>query len=57
MIFPTSLKLADIMPIHKKDERTVKENCRPVSLPATISKLFERELYEQILEHINKFLS
>ena len=56
-IFPTSLKLADVMPIHKKDAKTVKENYRPVSLLPNISKLFERDMYEQIIEYINKFLS
>ena len=57
MIFPISLKLGDVMPIHKKDERTVKENYRPVSLLPTISKLLERDMYGQIIECINKFLS
>ena len=50
MIFPTSLKLADVMPIHKKDERTVKENYRPVSLLPTSSKLLERDMYGQLIE-------
>ena len=30
--FPQALKKADIMPAHKKDERTYKENYRPVSI-------------------------
>ena len=42
------------MPIHKK---RCKENYRPASLLPIISKLFERDMYEQIKEYINKFLS
>ena len=56
-IFPDSLKLADVAPIHKKDERTNKENYRPVSLLPTVSKLFERDMYNQIINYIDKYLS
>ena len=31
-IFPDSLKLANITPVHKKDEPTHKQNYRPVSV-------------------------
>ena len=56
-IFPGTLKNADVIPIHKKDERTSKENYRPVSLLPLISKLFERDMYNQILSYIDKYLS
>ena len=56
-IFPESLKLADVIPIHKKDERTNKENYRPVSLLPITSKLFERDMYKQIHRYIDKYLS
>ena len=55
--FPNSLKLADVTPIHKKEERTKKENYRPVSLLPVISKLFERNMYNQINTYIDKYLS
>ena len=42
MEFPDLLKLADITPIHKKDDTTNKENYRPVSILPPVSKLFER---------------
>ena len=29
-IFPDSFNFANITPVHKKDEATDKENCRPV---------------------------
>ena len=53
-IFPGTLKNADVIHIHKKEERTSKENYRSVSL---ISKLFERDIYNQILGYIEKYLS
>ena len=46
-----------MIPIHKKEERTSKENYRPVSLLPLISKLFERDMYNQILSYIEKYLS
>ena len=55
--FPDSLKLADVAPIHKKGVRTTKENYRPVSLLPTVSKLFERDMYNQIIKYIDKYLS
>ena len=56
-IFPDSLKLADVTPIHKKDNKTTKEKYRPVSLLPVVSKLFERDMHNQIINYIDKFLS
>ena len=56
-IFPDSLKNGDVIPIHKKEEKTNKENYRPVSLLHAISKLFERDMYNQILSYIDMHLS
>ena len=39
---PDPLKMADITPIHKKDETTLKDNYRPVSILPSISKIFDR---------------
>ena len=55
--FPASLKLADITPSHKKNETTNKENYRPVSILPSISKIFERNMYNQISSYIDKHLS
>ena len=40
-LFPDSLKLVNITPVHKKDEPTDKENYRPVSVLPLLSKFFE----------------
>ena len=50
------MKLADVTPIHKKDETTLLKNYRPVSLIPVVSKLFERQMYNQILSYIDKLL-
>ena len=55
--YPLSLKASGVTPIHKKDEKTAMKNYRPVSLIPIVSKLFERNMYDQILEYINNFLS
>ena len=50
-IINKSLKAADVTSIHKKYEKTAK------SLIPIVSKLFERNIYDQILVYINNFLS
>ena len=56
-VFPSTLKHADVIPVHKKDERSKKENYHPISLLPSVSKLFERDMYNQILGYIENFLS
>ena len=55
--FPFSLKLAEITPAHKKNERTLKNNYRPVSILPSLSKIFERNMYDQISGYVDKYLS
>jgi len=54
--FPDELKLADIVPVHKKDDTTLKSNYRPISLLASVSKLFERLIAQQIEPFLNTWL-
>ena len=46
--YPTLLKVADITPVHKKDDTTKKDNYRPVNILPVISKIFERIIFDQI---------
>ena len=46
--FPHLLKIAEIKPTFKKDDRCCKENYRPVSLLPVVSKIYEKILYSQI---------
>ena len=43
--FPSSLKLENIIPVHKKDPKSLKENYRPVSILSNISKKYERYMF------------
>ena len=51
--FPNLLKMAEVKPIHKKDDRCLKENYRPVSLLPVVSKIYEKILYSQISLHFD----
>ena len=55
--FPTSLKTADVTPIHKETEKILKKNYRPISILPILSKLYEGNMNEQILTYIEKHLS
>ena len=61
--FPDELKLADIVPIHKKGNtskkanKSDKANYRPISLLPTVSKVFERLITKQIEPFTNNWLS
>ena len=55
--FPNELKIADITPIFKKDDPLDKTNYRPISILPTVSKIFERILFNQLQRFSIKFLS
>ena len=46
--FPSSLKLAEVSPVFKKDDKFDKANYRPISLLPVFSKIFERIIYNQL---------
>ena len=58
-IFPNKFKQAKIIPIHKKEDVHLIENYRPISLLPSISKIFEKIVFDQILTylHENNYLS
>ena len=39
--FPTCLKMADVIPLHKKGKKDLKENYRPISNLPISSRVFE----------------
>ena len=47
--FPDELKLADITPVHKKEDTTKTKNYRPVSVLPPVSKLLEKLMEQQII--------
>ena len=55
--YPISLKVADVTPIPKTKEKFLFKHYRGVSLIPIISKLFERNMFDQSSAYIDKFLS
>ena len=41
-IFPDNLKLAQVLPLHKKDDKMIMTSYRPISLLPSISKIIEK---------------
>ena len=52
-IFPDTLKIAKIIPLFKKGDKTLLENYRPISILPAISKIFERIMFNQIHNHFS----
>ena len=51
-IVPKDWKMAHICPIHKKDEKHMASNYRPVSLTSVVSKVMERVVKERIMNYL-----
>ena len=55
--FASGLKLADTVPVFKKDDSTLVKNHRPVNLLPITSKVFERIMLNQITAYMDEYLS
>ena len=55
--FPDEMKWADITPVYKKGDSTDKGNYRPISNLPTISKVFERIIYDQMYSFFQNLFS
>ena len=57
-VFPNKLKIARVIPVHKKNDDQLFENYRPISILPSISKIFEKIMHGQIYDHFteNDFL-
>ena len=52
-VFPEQLKSARVVPIHKEGSRTDVENYRPISLLASISKVYEKLMHSRIINFLD----
>ena len=52
-IFPDKLKIANVVPIHKSDDETMLNNYCPISILPTLSKVFEKVIFNQVHEHFH----
>ena len=46
---PSEWKLSNVVPIHKKDDKSSVENYRPISLTSLVMKVLERIMHEELL--------
>jgi len=53
-VVPDKLKIAKVIPIHKKGAKDQLNNYRPVSVLTCISKIYERLVYNRIVEFLDK---
>jgi len=54
-IFPEKLKLARVLPLYKKGSIDDMLNYRPISLLNNFSKVFERTVYNKLINFLDKF--
>ena len=54
--FPSELKHADIVPIHKKKGKSDKSNYRPVSILSNYSKVYEKVIHNQLYQYVENIL-
>ena len=52
-VFPSELKLANVLPLFKSGESMLFNNYRPVSLLCTLSKVFEKIMYSRLLNFLD----
>ena len=53
-VYPNALKLAKIIPLHKKGSVTDCNNYRPISLLSAFNKIFERKIHNYLVEYIER---
>ena len=55
-VFPQIWKQANVVPVHKKDSKYLKQNYRPISLLPVLGKIFAKLIYNHLYKHfcVNK---
>ena len=52
--FPDTWKKSTIMPVHKKGDKQIVDNYRPVSLLPILGKIFEKIIFNSIFEYLEE---
>ena len=53
-MFPSELKLAKVIPIHKKESKVLCSNYRPISLLSNIDKILEKLMHSRVYKFLTK---
>ena len=53
-IFPEKLKVAKVIPIHKKDSKLECSNYRPISLLSNIDKILEKLMHNRLMKFLTE---
>ena len=54
-VFPEELKTANVLPLYKADDPMLFNNYRPVSLLTVLSKVFEKIMYNRLLNFLDTY--
>ena len=52
--FPSCWKKANVVPVHKKEDKNLLKNYRPISLLPIFGKIFERILFKDLFNYFHK---
>ena len=52
--FPQEEKITNVVPVHKKNDKHLVENYRPISLLPICGKIFERILYNSLFDFLKQ---
>ena len=53
-VFPSRWKKANVISVHKKNEKCIVNNYWPISLLSVASKIFEKAIYNNLLNYIER---
>ena len=53
-VFPTNLKTAKVIPVHKKESKLDFSNYRPISLLSNLDKIFEKLMHNRLTNFLEK---
>ena len=53
-VFPKFWKMANVVPVHKKDSKQLLKNYRPISLLPVFGKIFEKLLFNNLYPYLKK---
>ena len=54
-VFPNRLKIAEVVPIFKKGDRSKATNYRPISLLPQFDKILKKTIYHRLIHFLEKY--